>query len=539
MPKTKSMASRRSQPKSAPGPGGHSAIEKALRTSRDMAGRAWEALQDGGPARLVLIGGITALALVVMSLQFAGGPVEPTPESDRADAPTEVSTRVSTIIDTGVLAELPASGADESGAANDTSAESGGDSAIALTADETVPLNPVADAPEARAKARGSEHAWQFVQVASGDTMEIIFRRLGLSPRLLHEVVNLDERTDSLVDLRPGDEIAFDIDGDGLKVLRTEFDDEHWLFVERAETGLASRLEPRNLEVRIAEVEAEINSSLFNAGKNAGLSDNMILRLAGIFGWDIDFALDIRRGDRFALVFEEIYRDDQFLRQGAILGARFINQGESFAAVRYDAGDGPDYYDPEGRPMRKAFLRAPINFTRVTSNFNPRRLHPVTRRVRPHNGTDYGAPTGTPVWAAGDGTVIEAGYGHANGNYIFLKHGNHIVTRYLHLSRKQVKRGDRVRQGETIGRVGATGLATGPHLHYEFLVHGSHRDPRKVDLPEVDPLPADLLPEYKAHANPWLARLEELLPPKVMLASAEGDNKPAPEPHPQTTTAPK
>lgn len=168
--------------------------------------------------------------------------------------------------------------------------------------------------------------------------------------------------------------------------------------------------------------------------------------------------------------------------------------------------------------MRKAFLRAPLNFTRVTSNFNPRRFHPVTRRVRPHNGTDYGAPTGTPVWAAGDGTVIEAGYGAANGNYIFLQHGNHIVTRYLHLSKKQVKRGDRVRQGQTIGLVGATGMATGPHLHYEFLVSGRHRDPRIVDLPIAEPLPAELLPEFRNASTQLLARLEQLLPPRVMLA---------------------
>jgi murein DD-endopeptidase MepM/ murein hydrolase activator NlpD len=172
--------------------------------------------------------------------------------------------------------------------------------------------------------------------------------------------------------------------------------------------------------------------------------------------------------------------------------------------------------------MRKQFLRAPINFTRVSSNFNPRRLHPVTRRIRPHNGTDYAAPTGTPVWAAGDGTVIEAGYTRANGNYIFLKHGNHIVTRYLHLSKKHVSRGDRVRQGQTIGRVGSTGLATGPHLHYEFLVHGAHRDPRRVELPEAEPLPADVLPEFEAHAEPWLARLEELVPPPVLLAGTRG-----------------
>jgi len=509
MPKTKNMASRKSQA----GP----LSDRAILIARRLSAQASRALERG-PTRLALIGGICALALIVMGLQFSAGP-------DDSAAGPEVATDA-VAIDDGIV---EAAGTGETGI---EAAASASDSQTG-SAESNEPPESVAVATSP------AERAWQYVQVASGDTMEIIFRRLGLSPRLLHEVVHLDERTSSLVDLRPGDEIAFELDNDGLKALRTEFDDENWLFVERSEDGLASRLEARNLEVRVAEVEAEITSSLFNAGKNAGLSDNMILRLAGIFGWDIDFALDIRRGDRFALVFEEIYRDGQFLRQGAILGARFINQGDSFAAIRFDAGNGPDYYDPEGRPMRKAFLRAPINFTRVSSNFNPRRLHPVTRRVRPHNGTDYAAPTGTPVWAAGDGTVIEAGYTRANGNYIFLKHGNHIVTRYLHLSKKLTSRGDRVRQGQSIGLVGATGLATGPHLHYEFLVNGRHRDPRRVDLPEAEPLPADKLPEFKAHADSWLAKLEELLPPRVMLASSGGEAGSASESRSKTTTAPK
>jgi murein DD-endopeptidase MepM/ murein hydrolase activator NlpD len=508
MPKNRNMASRKSPAEPV--------TDRAIRITRRLSAQASRALERG-PIRLALIGGVCTLALIVMGLQFSGGP-------DESAAAPELAAN-SVVIDDGAV-EAVGTGETKIEATVSTT-----DTKTGPAGSDEPPLEAVAVAP--------AERAWQYVQVASGDTMEIIFRRLGLSPRLLHEVVHLDERTSSLVDLRPGDEIAFELDDGGLKALRTEFDDENWLFVERSEDALASRLEARNLEVRVAEVEAEITSSLFNAGKNAGLSDNMILRLAGIFGWDIDFALDIRRGDRFALVFEEIYRDGQFLRQGAILGARFINRGDSFQAIRFDAGNGPDYYDPEGRPMRKAFLRSPINFTRVSSNFNPQRLHPVTRRVRPHNGTDYAAPTGTPVWAAGDGTVIEAGYTRANGNYIFLKHGNHIVTRYLHLSKKLKSRGDRVRQGQSIGLVGATGLATGPHLHYEFLVNGRHRDPRKVDLPEAEPLPADKLPEFKAHASSWLTKLETLLPPKVMLASADSDDKPASKPRPQTTTAPK
>ena len=383
---------------------------------------------------------------------------------------------------------------------------------------------PAAEPPAGPIPEPPPEHDWNYVQVARGDTLERIFRRLGLSARELHEVVHVDERTRELADLRPGDELAFELDDEGgLLALRAESGDEHWLIVERGADGLSSRLVPRDLEVRVVEVETEIVSSLFNAGKNAGLTDNMILRLAGIFGWDIDFALDIRKGDRFAMVFEEVYRDGQFLRQGSILGATFVNRGETFHAVRFDDGDGPDYYDPEGRPMRKAFLRAPLNFTRVTSNFNPRRFHPVTRRVRPHNGTDYGADVGTPIWASGDGTVIESSYNGLNGHYVFIKHGNHIVTRYLHLSKRLVNRGDRVRQGQTIGLSGATGRVTGPHLHYEFLVHGRHRDPRKVDLPEAEPLPETVMDDFRIHAEPMIDRLERLLPPEVLLASAGGE----------------
>ncbi|MDT8450697.1 MAG: peptidoglycan DD-metalloendopeptidase family protein [Wenzhouxiangellaceae bacterium] len=527
MPRNRPMASRRA----GAGKPGLAAPDLAavrrhatdfLGHCRRLAARLHGRRAMGGTMAATIAGTIAALAILTIALQFGGvrsGPVEPEGGTVAEVWQPEVVPPVESVTDEAGMAAV----------------ESEADTAAAPLAG-TIP----AETTPAVAEPVRAAPAWKFVRVARGDTMEIIFRKLGLSPRLLHEIVHLDDRSGSLVDLRPGDKIAFDLREDGtFNALRSEFDDENWLFVEQAETGLASRLEPRALEARIVEADAEITSSLFNAGKQAGLSDNMILRLAGIFGWDIDFALDIRRGDRFALVYEEIWRDGEFLRQGAILGARFINQGKSFEAVRFDPGSGPDYYDPEGRPMRKQFLRAPLNFTRVTSNFNPRRFHPVTRRVRPHNGTDYGAATGTPVWASGDGTVIEAGYGRANGNYIFVKHGNHIVTRYLHLSKKLVGRGDRVRQGQTIGRVGATGLATGPHLHYEFLVNGRHRDPRKVDLPEATPLPDDILPDFRASTSEMFAQLDELLPPKVLLAGTNTEAGPGSNSGARAATAPE
>ncbi len=387
---------------------------------------------------------------------------------------------------------------------------------------ETAEVSAVEAGAEDSADDGLPQRHWTFVEVRSGQTLERIFRDLGLSARLLHEVVNLDPQTRSLARIRPGDVFGFELDDDGeLLALRADLDDESWLIIERGESGLTSRVENRALETRLVEASGIISSSLFNAAKVAGLSDSMTMRLANLFGWDIDFAMDIRSGDRFALVYEEIWRDGEYLRDGAILAARFVNQGDRFEAIRFDAGNGPDFFSADGRPMRKAFLRAPLNFTRVTSDFNPRRFHPITRQVRPHNGTDYGAPTGTPVWAAGDGRVIRSAFNNVNGNYIFIQHGNNVITRYLHLARRDVRQGDRVRQGQTIGTVGMTGLATGPHLHYEFLVDGVHRNPRTVALPEAEPLPAELMEDFRRIGAPLLAQLDSLQGPTILLAQRE------------------
>lgn len=363
---------------------------------------------------------------------------------------------------------------------------------------------------------------WVLVEIRPGQTLERVFRDLDLSPQLLHEVVHASDETQQLASIRPGDTFAFNIDPEhGFKALRAELDEEFWLYVEDSDGEITTRTEPRALDRRIVEAHGTINTSLYQAANQAGLSDSMTMRLANIFGWDIDFALDIRSGDRFALIYEEVWRDGEYLRDGPILAARFVNRDEAFDAIRYDAGNGPEYFAPDGRPMRKAFLRAPLNFTRVTSNFNPRRFHPVTRRVQPHNGTDYGAQVGTPVWAAGEGLVIESAYNNINGHYVFIRHGNNIVTKYLHLSRREVERGDRVRQRETIGRVGATGRATGPHLHYEFVVNGSHRNPRKVDLPPADPLPDEHMDEFRRTGERYIARLDNIDQPQRLLASSD------------------
>ena len=215
------------------------------------------------------------------------------------------------------------------------------------------------------------------------------------------------------------------------------------------------------------------------------------MRLAQIFQWDVDFVLDIRPGDEFFALVEEQYLDGEFIGFGNIVSARFINQGRAYTAVRYTTQDGvSDYFDAQGLSMRKAFLRAPVEFSRISSSFNLRRKHPLYKTVRPHRGIDYAAPPGTPILAAGDGRVEIASRTKPNGRYVVLKHGEQFVTKYLHLSKfaRGIKAGRRVKQGQVIGYVGSTGYATGPHLHYEFLVNGVHQNPRTVSLPQAKPV---------------------------------------------------
>ena len=278
------------------------------------------------------------------------------------------------------------------------------------------------------------------------------------------------------------------------------------LYIEPQEDSdeLLSHIDSKAVEVRHNFAQGEITSSFWNAGVAAGLTDNQIMHLAGIFGWDIDFAMEIRGGDTFNVVYEERYIDGEFVGYGDIVAAEFINQGEKFAAIQHEDGN---YYTPEGRSMRKSFLRAPINFKYVSSNFSKARFHPVQKRWKAHRGTDYVAAVGTPVMAAGDGKVIEASYNKYNGNYVFIQHGEKYTTKYLHFKKKAVKKGDIVKQGQTIGYLGSTGLASGPHVHYEFLVDGVHRNPRTVDLPKALPIDPKQRDAFMQIAEQRLAQL--------------------------------
>ena len=354
---------------------------------------------------------------------------------------------------------------------------------------------------------------WHDETVRNGDNLSLIFARAGFSDRDVYAVTQADGGK-ALRKIFPGEEIAFLAADDGVlqAVKHTRSKLKATVF-KRHDNTFATEILERTPELQERGVNLVIRSSLFNAGADAGLSNRVIMDLAGIFGGVIDFALDPRVGDTIELVFEEAFLDDEKLGDGAIVAAAFTNRSERFEAYRFTDSEGDtSYYNEEGVSMRKAFLQAPVDFTRVTSNFNPTRLHPIYKTRRPHRGTDYAAPRGTPVYAAGDGRVIEAGYTSANGNYVFVQHGESFKTHYLHLNKRRVTNGDRVKQGQVIGTVGSSGAATGPHLHYEFLVHGVHRNPRSVHklLPKAKSLPESELATFKAEIQAPLQQLASL-----------------------------
>ncbi|MCC6209313.1 MAG: peptidoglycan DD-metalloendopeptidase family protein [Gammaproteobacteria bacterium] len=358
------------------------------------------------------------------------------------------------------------------------------------------------------------EREWKTAQVRSGDNLSLIFERLGLSAQELHNILELGDDTRSLKRLYPGEEIRVQRGEDGtLLALNYDMDESHTLWVEQNGNDFSTRVVEHPLERRVTQTSGIINDSLFLASQRAGLSDNLTMEVAGIFGWDVDFSLDIRQGDRFAVVYEEIYKDGDRLRDGAILAAEFVNRGKVYRAVRYsEPGGSAQYYSPDGKSLRKAFLRSPVAFTRVSSGFSLGRMHPVLNRLRAHKGVDYAAPTGTPVKSTGDGKIAFKGVKGGYGNVVIVQHGSRYGTLYGHLSgfARGLRAGSRVSQGQVIGYVGKTGLATGPHLHYEFHVDGVHRNPLTVTLPDAAPLPPQQMAAFKHESQSILARLDAL-----------------------------
>lgn len=352
----------------------------------------------------------------------------------------------------------------------------------------------------------------EFV-VRRNDTLERIFRQLKLNLTDLASIRDLPGVRESLDRLRPGDTITLVHEAGLLQALTRRISETEVLTVTRGEEGFAAEVLATPLEIREAHAHGTIESSLFVAARQAGVSPEIILALANdIFGWDIDFALDIRSGDEFSVVYEQKYRDGEYVGDGRVLAADFTNNGTTHRAIYFESADKKvaDYFAPDGRSMRRQFLRAPLDFTRISSNFNPRRRHPILNTIRAHKGVDYAAATGTVIKAAGDGRVDFVGTKGGYGRVVILEHGGGVSTLYGHMSRfaKGLKRGQRVKQGTTIGYVGSSGAATGPHLHYEYRVHGVHKNPRTVPLPDAAPIPDSYRAEFDTRTRQVLALLD-------------------------------
>ncbi len=335
--------------------------------------------------------------------------------------------------------------------------------------------------------------------VQPGDSLSVLFGRNNLSAR---DVINIAASVPKdAIKLRPGQTLQWTKTWDGhiqqLDIVISPLASHR---ITRSSSGnIAYTLVEKDAQRFPQYASAVINTSLFYDGGKAGVPQEVMINLAGIFGWDVDFALDIRTGDSFSLVYEEIYLEGEKIGNGDILAARFVNRGKSFTAIRFvDKEGNANYYTPKGLSMRKEFLRNPIDFARISSRFNLRRKHPVLNKIRAHKGTDYAAARGTPIKSAGDGKVIFAGRKGGYGNVIIIQHGTRYQTLYAHMNNfhRSIRRGRKVKQGQIIGYVGSTGLATGPHLHYEFRVDGVHRDSLRVKLPKAKSLPSRERPRF-------------------------------------------
>ncbi len=358
--------------------------------------------------------------------------------------------------------------------------------------------------------------------VGRGDTLDKIFRQNNLNLGHLAAIARLEEPGKLFRRIKPGDRFEIVHEDGSIVSMYSVLDLTAALKVERGEEGFEAQIIERPIETRKRIAYGVIDSSLFVAGADAGLSDRVIMNIAGIFAWDVDFVLDIRQGDNFYVQYEEVWQDGEYVTDGEIIVAEFNNNGRTHRAVRFVDEEGfSDYFTPEGNSVRKAFIRAPVDFTRISSNFNPQRRHPILNTIRAHRGVDYAAPRGTPIKAAGDGKVIFRGVKGGYGNTVVLQHGGNITTLYAHMSSfaAKARNGARVRQGETIGFVGATGLATANHLHYEYQLNGVHRNPRTVALPQAEPIDNKYRDAFLASVPQILAELEQFK--RTQLAAAD------------------
>jgi murein DD-endopeptidase MepM/ murein hydrolase activator NlpD len=370
-------------------------------------------------------------------------------------------------------------------------------------------------APEAIPEPAATDSApqWTQVTVQAGQTMGDIFESQGLSAAVLHRLLEAPGAREPLTRIRAGAQFSFDIPQPGqLRAMQFERDEASRVVLTLDGDKIRQDVQERTLQRRIQMASGTIEGSLFGAGAKVGLSHGAIAEMAKVFGYDIDFAQDLRVGDRFNVVYEEVYRDGERLRAGDLLAATFVNQGKTYSAFRYQFADGTaEYFDDTGRPLKKSFLRTPVDFVRISSVFSTARKHPVLGRMRMHKGVDYAAGTGTPIQAsAGDARVSPSVGRAATASTVVLDHGRGYTTLYGHMSRfGKARPGQRIAKGTVIGYVGSTGMSTGPAS--ALRIPHQRRAPQsagKVTLPKPEPLPTAELARFRLQTQPMLAKLQ-------------------------------
>jgi murein DD-endopeptidase MepM/ murein hydrolase activator NlpD len=357
------------------------------------------------------------------------------------------------------------------------------------------------------------ETYWREESIQRGDTLASVLARLQVDDPEAERALRSAREARALYQMVPGRTMRARTSGEG-RLLELHYLAGSSLYtVQRTGESFSIGQQPAQFETRILMASGEIRSSLFAAADAANLSDAVAMQIADVFSTDIDFHRDLRKGDRFAVVYEVFYHEGKPVRSGRVLAAEFINQGKTYQAVYFANAEGQGgYYTPDGRNIRKAFLRSPLEFSRITSGFSMR-FHPILKQWRAHRGIDYAAPTGTRVRATGDGVVEYAAFHPGGyGNLVVLRHQTKYTTWYGHLSgfAKGIRKGARVAQGDVIGYVGMTGLATGPHLHYEFRINDVHQDPLRVVMPEAPPITANQKAAFDAAVAPLAQQLQML-----------------------------
>ena len=346
-----------------------------------------------------------------------------------------------------------------------------------------------------------------FYEVADGENISIIFEKFKVPLNTAYKIFRLDKKG-QLTNIKPGDEMVFNYLGDDLINIKINKTDTSSLLIKIDENISISEI-VENIEYFKSYKKGIIENSFYETAHNSGIPDSIIMDLAYIYGWDIDFVFDIRGNDEFFVIYETGFSNGERIDTGDIIAAKFINKGKVYFANRFVQDSKKQYFDNDGNNMQKAFLRAPLEFSYISSHFNPNRMHPILHTIRAHNGVDYAAKRGSPVRSTGDGTILFIGRKSGCGNEILIKHSNDYSTRYCHLEgfAKNLNNGKKVKQGQTIGYVGSTGLATGPHLHYEFKIGEKHTDPVKVNLPSAEGIKQN----YKESFNRLIEKNKSML----------------------------